>query len=82
MGSLLTYLQLGKIFSSFHLVAFSPFPLQVKKLISGKSDGGFGLLSTAIETAMVEMFEVVMATISDKLTKGEVRRCTLVEVAY
>ena len=68
----------GHFFSSFHLVAFSPFPLQVKKLISGKGDGGFKLLSMAIETARVEMFEVVMATISDKLTEEEVRRCTLV----
>ncbi|CAN0383247.1 unnamed protein product, partial [Ascophyllum nodosum] len=35
--------------------------------------GGFELLSTAIETARVEMFEVVMATISDKLTEEEVK---------
>ena len=70
--------------SSFHLAPSSSFPLKVKELVSGRG-GGYGdsnLLHTAIETQKVEMFQAVMTTISDKLTKKEVRRCTLVEVAY
>ena len=40
------------------------------------------LLRKAIETEKAEMFQAVMTTISDKLTEEEVRRCTIVEVAY
>ena len=59
-----------------------PFPLQVKEKYLGQYHGGFSLLYKAIKTEKVEMFQAVMATISDKLTEEEVRRCTLVEVAH
>ena len=58
------------------------FPLQVKTPLLDKYDGGFSLLCKAIETEKTEMFQAVMTTISGKLTEEEVRRCTLVEVAY
>ena len=70
--------------SSFHLAPFSPFPLQVKELLSGRG-GDYvdsNLVLAAIETQKVEMFQAVMTTVSDELTEEEVRRCTLVEVAY
>ena len=70
-------------FSRPSIWSLSPvFPFQLKEKHLAKSAGGFSLLRTAIETENAEMFQAVMATYSDKLAEEEVRRCTLVEVAY
>ena len=60
----------------------SPPPPQSLNGSRGGRYGDFNLLRAAITTKKVEMFQAVMTTISDKLTEEEVRRCTLVEVAY
>ena len=71
-------------FSRPCICSLSPlFPLQLKtRLLDKYYDGGFSLLHKAIETEKTEMFQAVMTTIADKLTEEEVRRCTVVEVAY
>ena len=64
----------------FHWPLSPLFPLQVKELNSGDGDGGFKRLSTSIGTKKGTMSKAATTTISDKLTKEEVRRCTLVDV--
>lgn len=50
-------------------------------MISCSNDDGFWLLSLANETGRVEIFNAVMATVSEKLSRDEVRRCTVGEGA-
>ena len=49
---------------------------QVKNIISSGDSRGDSLLSLAVESKSVEMFEAVMASVVDKLPEEEVSRCT------
>ena len=49
---------------------------QVKNIISSRDSYGDSLLSLAVESQSVEMFDAVMVVVVDKLPEKEVSRCT------
>ena len=55
---------------------------QVKNIISFRSEFRGSLLSSAVESQSVEMFEAVMVVVVDKLPEEEVSRCTLGQGTY
>ena len=50
---------------------------QVKNILSSRDSSGNSLLSSAVESKSVVMFEAVMVVVVDKLPEEEVSRCTL-----
>ena len=75
-------LETGKFLTAPIRSPFHLFPRQAKKMFLQRSEFGGWLFSNAIETGRVEMFKAVQATVYDKLTEEEVRRCTVGEGAW